>query len=104
MWRLYDCGVPVKHLVYNKVGHGDFVINWLQSQQPSTSAHGQQPSTSAHGQPPSCQGNQDPMQDEVQGLHWQLAGLPSYAIDLAAILSGRVDMEYAVSKDLQQQF
>jgi hypothetical protein len=27
-WHLYDAGVPVKHLVYNKVGHGDFVVNW----------------------------------------------------------------------------
>lgn len=27
-WRLYDCGVPVRHLVYNKVGHGDFVIDY----------------------------------------------------------------------------
>lgn len=27
-WRLYDAGVPVKHLVYNKVGHGDFVVKW----------------------------------------------------------------------------
>ena len=27
-WHLFDAGVPVKHLVYNKVGHGDFVVQW----------------------------------------------------------------------------
>lgn len=27
-WMLHDCGVPSKHLVYNKVGHGDFVTGW----------------------------------------------------------------------------
>eukprot|EP00878_Enallax_costatus_P019497 GHUV01020570.1.p1 GENE.GHUV01020570.1~~GHUV01020570.1.p1 ORF type:complete len:468 (+),score=134.16 GHUV01020570.1:543-1946(+) len=26
--KLLDAGVPVKHLVYNKVGHGDFVVDW----------------------------------------------------------------------------
>ena len=27
-WMLHDCGVPAKHLVYNKVTHGDFVTGW----------------------------------------------------------------------------
>ena len=27
-WLLHDCGVPVKHLTYNKLTHGDFVTRW----------------------------------------------------------------------------
>lgn len=27
-WMLHDCGVPAKHLVYNKITHGDFVTGW----------------------------------------------------------------------------
>lgn len=27
-WRLQDCGVPVKHLVYDKGEHSDFVTDW----------------------------------------------------------------------------
>lgn len=27
-WALQDCGVPAKCLVYNRVGHGDFVVGW----------------------------------------------------------------------------
>lgn len=27
-WALHDCGIPSKALIYNRVGHGDFVVNW----------------------------------------------------------------------------
>jgi hypothetical protein len=27
-WRLNDCGVPVKHLMYVKLSHADFVTGW----------------------------------------------------------------------------
>ncbi len=27
-WQLFEADVPVKALVYNKVGHGDFVTTW----------------------------------------------------------------------------
>jgi hypothetical protein len=27
-WALHDSGVPSTALIYNKVGHGDFVVNW----------------------------------------------------------------------------
>ena len=27
-WDLRDCGVPARSLVYNRVGHGDFVVGW----------------------------------------------------------------------------
>jgi hypothetical protein len=27
-WALHDCGIPSKALIYNRVGHGNFVVNW----------------------------------------------------------------------------
>lgn len=27
-WALHDCGVPSKCLIYNRTGHGDFVVEW----------------------------------------------------------------------------
>jgi len=27
-WSLHDCGVLVRNLVYNRVGHGEFVVGW----------------------------------------------------------------------------
>jgi hypothetical protein len=27
-WRLHDCGVPAKHLLYTKLSHADFVTAW----------------------------------------------------------------------------
>ncbi|BDA51015.1 probable isoprenylcysteine alpha-carbonyl methylesterase I at N-terminal half [Coccomyxa sp. Obi] len=39
-WRLYDCGVPVKHLVYPKLTHGDFVISWKPLQQTPSGCSG----------------------------------------------------------------
>ncbi|CAL8466146.1 g5682 [Coccomyxa elongata] len=46
-WRLYDCGVPAKHLVYSKLTHGDFVISWKPLQQMSSGSSGETHSTKA---------------------------------------------------------
>lgn len=27
-WSMYDCGVPVKHLLYPRLTHADFVTAW----------------------------------------------------------------------------
>lgn len=32
-WRLHDCGVPTKHLLYPGLSHADFVIAWRPLQQ-----------------------------------------------------------------------
>lgn len=34
-----QCGIPAKLLVYNRVGHGDFVVNWHPSLAPDASSH-----------------------------------------------------------------
>ena len=28
LWRLRDCGVPARHLMYAKLSHADFVTAW----------------------------------------------------------------------------
>ena len=46
-WRLYECGVPAKHLVYPKLTHGDFVISWKPLQQTPSGTSGETHSTRA---------------------------------------------------------
>lgn len=82
-WRLFDCGVPVKHLVYNKVGHGDFVTAWPTA---FTNSGGSSSNT----------GDDDDDDDEqapaagsaaARRARW-LQQLPPYCRDLAVVVGG----------------
>ncbi|EFN56733.1 hypothetical protein CHLNCDRAFT_144155 [Chlorella variabilis] len=64
-WLLHDCGVPAKHLVYNKVSHGDFVTGWAALPRIS-------------GQPATDEGD-----------------LPPHAADLVKIVSSRAAVRYS---------
>lgn len=35
-WRLHDCQVPAKHLLYKKLTHADFVTGWKPGPPPHT--------------------------------------------------------------------
>jgi hypothetical protein len=37
-WVLHDAGVPAKCLVYNHLGHGEFVVGWKASTSPVSTA------------------------------------------------------------------
>ncbi|PSC75845.1 peptidase S9 [Micractinium conductrix] len=63
-WELRDCGVPAKHLVYNKVSHGDFVTQWTALPRISGQVAGEE------------------------------ADLAPHAADLVKIVSGRVNVRY----------
>ncbi|KAL4442435.1 hypothetical protein ABPG77_005019 [Micractinium sp. CCAP 211/92] len=64
-WMLHDCGIPAKHLVYNKVGHVEFVTEWAALPRISGTAAG----------------------DE--------ADLPPHAADLVKVVSGRARVAYS---------
>jgi hypothetical protein len=124
-YRLFDNEVPVKHLVYDKVGHGDFVVQWedgLKATPPTSHApephyppeaeeaddsddYEEDEETEASvreaqqgaGKAGSSQGGREVDEDE---LH--LSRLPGYAADLARLVSGRVKVEYSARNDTQQ--
>jgi hypothetical protein len=69
-WQLHDCGVSSQHLVYNKVGHAEFVTNWPQHAPVAVNESA----------------------EEVNGLTGtvnggDLQGLPAYARDITRLVS-----------------
>lgn len=84
-WRLYDCGVPVKSLVYNKVGHGDFVVNFPSCLHKAGSVRGVVNEFD----------NDHPL-TSVPTRQQLLQQLPPYGADLAQIALGDLDLQYDV--------
>jgi hypothetical protein len=73
--RLCDAGVPAKSLVYNKVGHGDFVTRW------------------PFGAVASGTGGDDAKAERAA----LLAALPPYARDLARVVTGELEVDYVTN-------
>ncbi|KAF6253283.1 hypothetical protein COO60DRAFT_431881 [Scenedesmus sp. NREL 46B-D3] len=108
-YRLMDCGVPVKHLVYNKVGHGDFVVDWPTRLEASSSEEWGGPSSSVQQQHSAEQtddwggkNSRDSSGDSsssnggspVQQRRSLLEQLPHYLQDIAIVVMGQQQVNF----------
>jgi hypothetical protein len=102
-------GIPAKHLMYNRVGHNDFVMNWpaLKRQRAPEQAPEAQHlsgSTSAGGDGSSSAADGSEQQGAGPAYLPLPAGapygnLPPYSRDLLNILTGRVQVRYVTAAD-----
>ncbi|KAK9804327.1 hypothetical protein WJX72_007043 [[Myrmecia] bisecta] len=69
-WHLHDCSVPCKHLMYEKPGHADFVIDWR------------------------------PLSGHKAGDAFSTAGLPDFAEDVVKIVTNQVEVQYTRAKQV----
>ena len=122
--RLVDAGVPAKHLVYNKVGHGDFVVDWpARSRAPEAAADEDDEEEEDEGGESgydsddwgsggggggggsrSDGGGGGGDEEAVGGARWwarrqaaELRMLRPYCRDLAAVVADAVEVDYVVA-------